>query len=191
MFDDFGNGPGGPMISGKWLNKRTGKTIVVRDSMIDGDKMVIMTNQGPLDFEIFSRDYIQASDEVYDESGKVVETKPVEVSEITEDNGTPVQFANPEKGMPTIKLEPEETPKINVSINNFELIDKIFKKVESKPHADLKINWANFPQNELSMLVNYLDVKIDDIVAYIGKYLINDDLLNDALLEFLRGKGLK
>ena len=71
------------------------------------------------------------------------------------------------------------------SINNFELIDKIFKKTESKPEANLSIKWADFPEKELSMLVSYFDVQIEDIAAYIGKYLINEDLLRNALADFL------
>ena len=188
MFDvnSFGDGPGGPMISGKWINKKTGETIIIRDSIIDGDKMVLISNKGNIDFNIFSRDYIQASDEVYNESGQVVSTQPVKTAEVIEiDNQTPV-YTSEENNLEVPINSPRAEQKSN--IKNFELIDKIFKKTESKPEADLKINWANFPQNELSMLVNYFDVEIEDISRYIGKYLINDDLLQNALFDFLSKK---
>ena len=35
------------------------------------------------------------------------------------------------------------------------------------------------------MLVSYFDVQIEDIAAYIGKYLINEDLLRNALADFI------
>lgn len=202
MFDmnGFGDGPGGPMISGKWINKRTGETVIIRDSIIDGDKLILISNKGNLSFDTFSRDYIQASDEVYDDSGKVIKTEAPKVSEIV-DKPEKIDLSNSPQS--TVDID-TETGEINIlkspisvnnneskSINNFELIDKIFKKIESKPKADLKITWAGFPEKELSMLVNYFDVKLEDIAQYIGKYLINDNLLNVALLDFLGQKGLK
>lgn len=202
MFDmnNFGDGPGGPMISGKWINKRTGETVIIRDSIIDGDKLVLISNKGNLSFDSFSRDYIQASDEVYDDSGRVIKTEAPKVSEIVD---KPEKIDLSKAPQSTVDID-TETGEINIlnspisvnnneskSINNFELIDKIFKKIESKPKADLKITWAGFPEKELSMLVNYFDVKLEDIAQYIGKYLINDNLLNVALLDFLGQKGLK
>ena len=199
MFDmnNFGDGPGGPMISGKWINKRTGETVIIRDSIIDGDKMILISNKGNLSFDSFSRDYIQASDEVYDTSGKVIKTEAVKASEIV-DKPERVDLSNAPQSTVDIDEENILTSSTaankkdnNKNISNFDLIDKIFKKIESKPKADLKITWAGFPEKELSMLVNYFDVKLEDIAQYIGKYLINDNLLNNALLEFLREKGLK
>lgn len=194
MFDDFGNGPGGPMVSGKWINKKTGETIVIRDSIIDGDKMILISNKGNIDFNIFSRDYIQASDEVYDESGKVIKTETVKTSEVVDKP----QRIDVSSAPSTISLDEEfdengtvivpTQHKQEKTISNFDLIDKIFKKTQSKPTASLKIDWADFPQNELSMLVNYFDVELEDIAQYIGKYLINDDLLNEALFDFLSRK---
>lgn len=188
MFDvnSFGDGPGGPMISGKWINKKTGETIIIRDSIIDGDKMVLISNKGNIDFNIFSRDYIQASDEVYNESGQVVSTQPVKTAEVIETaNQTPVY--TPEENNLEVPINSPRTEQKS-DIKNFELIDKIFKKTESKPVANLKIEWADFPHNELSMLVNYFDVELEDISRYIGKYLINDDLLQNALFDFLSKK---
>lgn len=182
---DFGSGPGGPMISGKWMNKKTGEVINVRDCLMDGDNMILSTSKGMMDFTSFSNNYIQASDEVYDTSGKVIKTEAPKVEEIIEDN--------------TINKKPTFTSTISSTnndtklnnepkLNNFDLIDKIFKKIESKPKANLKIEWADFPKQELSMLVNYFDVKTDDIATYIGKYLINEDFLQEALSNFLNSK---
>lgn len=185
---DFGAGPGdmmgGAMISGKWINRQTGAVINVRDSFIDDSQnMFLMTDKGQLSMEEFTKYYIQASDEVYDESGKVIETKPVDTNEIKLSNDNepltadPIYGGSPMSGISSIQVQKP--------INNFELIDKIFKKNESKPTIDLKINWADFPKKELSMLVDYFDVKNEDIASYISEYLINSDLLNDSLTQWL------
>lgn len=186
---DFGAGPGmqydgGVMISGKWINRNTGAVINVRDSFIDDSQnMFLMTDKGQISMEEFTKYYIQASDEVYDESGKVIDTKPVDTNEIKLSNDDEPLTADPiYGGSPMSGISAMEVQK---PINNFELIDKIFKKNESKPTVDLKINWANFPNKELSMLVDYFDVKSDDIAAYISEYLINSDLLEASLTQWL------
>ena len=186
MFDlnEFGDGPGGPMVSGKWINKRTGETIFIRDSIIDGDKMILVSNKGNIDFDSFSKNYIQASDEVYNENGQVIKTEEAKVNDIVAVEDNNYKFDNDYQENDFLS-----SPKVeNNSIKNFDLIDKIFKKTESRPKANLKIEWADFPKQELSMLVNYFDVKIDDIATYIGKYLINEDFLQEALSNFLNTK---
>ena len=39
---------GGPSIEGKWYNKRTGKTITVKDMMMDDEGMQIFTTDNQL-----------------------------------------------------------------------------------------------------------------------------------------------
>ena len=180
---DFGGGPtGGAMVTGRWINRNTGDVINVRDSFIDdSNNMFLMTDRGQLSMDEFTKYYIQASDEVYDMSGKVVDTKPVESNELS--------FAvdNKELQADPIYLGGGMDGKIDVPkpIKNFELIDKIFKKTDSKPEVNLKINWADFPEKELLMLVNYFDVKKEEIASYIGEYLINSELLNESLTLWL------
>lgn len=194
---DFGAGPGGAMISGKWINRQTGNVINVRDSFIDdSNNMVLMTDKGQMNMAEFTKYYIQASDEMYDMNGKVIDNKPVNVNEIKMTNNNNMSVANddipleadPILTTPVMNQLNNNPNQTNSSINNFELIDKIFKKTESKPYADLKIEWADFPEKELSMLVSYFDVDIEDIATYIGKYLINEDLLKNALFDFINKK---
>ena len=70
-------GGGGPMITGQWINQRTGEKVTVRDSYMDGENMfVILTNGRQLTMEEF-QDYVQMSDDVYDEKGnKIGNEKP-------------------------------------------------------------------------------------------------------------------
>lgn len=65
-------GGGGPMISGNWINTKTGETVTVRDSFMDGEDMVIMlTNGRQLSLNDF-QDYVQQSEEEYDEHGNMI-----------------------------------------------------------------------------------------------------------------------
>lgn len=189
---DFGSGPGGSMISGKWINRNTGAVITVRDSFIDdSNNMILMTDKGQLSMSEFSKYYIQASDEMYDESGKVIANKPVTPEDIKvsdeELKADPILFSNE---TPTIMIN-NAGSSYTAPLKNFDLIDKIFKKTESKPKANLKIEWADFPKKELEMLINYFDVDTNEISEYISKYLLDENLLTDALSDFIHKQLLK
>lgn len=65
-------GGGGPMISGNWINTKTGETVTVRDSFMDGEDMIIfLTNGRQLTLSEF-QDYVQQSEEEYDEHGNMI-----------------------------------------------------------------------------------------------------------------------
>lgn len=67
---------GGPMITGEWINSKTGEHVTVRDSYIDGDDMwVVLTNGKQLTMSEF-QDYVQMSAETYDENGKQIANAP-------------------------------------------------------------------------------------------------------------------
>ena len=53
-----GMGMGGP--TGKWINMRTGQTILVKDTFTEGDRMTVMCSDGRMiPMSEFSRDYVQ------------------------------------------------------------------------------------------------------------------------------------
>ena len=75
---------GGDMISGKWINKNDGSIISIRNTVMDGDNIILITDKGELDMNSFSKNYIQVSDETYDNNGNVVSTNDkFDISEIT------------------------------------------------------------------------------------------------------------
>lgn len=75
-----GMGPdfGAPDMKGKWTNRRTGQVVIVRDTVIMDDSMVVMLSDGSMiDMGEFSRDYIQMSEEIYDLAGNVIGREPM------------------------------------------------------------------------------------------------------------------
>ena len=50
---------GGDMISGKWINKNDGSIISIRNTVMDGDNIILITDKGELDMNSFSKNYIQ------------------------------------------------------------------------------------------------------------------------------------
>jgi hypothetical protein len=211
---DFGNGPGGPMIQGKWINRITGNIINVRDSIINGDEMLLITDQGQINMEDFSRNYVQASTDIYDERGNIIGQEAIDPEDIVMTSKQKVN--NPKVNKATIdrdsKLQEDilqedmsqitsvnnvdllHTPIDTISNNNYKepesektkLIKTIFEK-SAQPIINLDIEWAAFPKNELEMLMNYFGVTQDEIADYISTT-INRDAIIEAVNRFLTSK---
>ena len=169
---------GGMGISGTWMNKRTGQKINVRQSIQDGDNMIIISDKGQISMDIFSRDYIQASDEVYDESGKVIDKTPMQFNDDMQD------ILNYENG--GVQADPIYTaPQVNPSD---QIIKKVFDKLTSYPEVNVNIKWDDFPDAQINTLVNFLDVKIEDISKYIINNYVNSQALSDSVKKILNDK---
>lgn len=170
---------GGMGISGTWMNKRTGQKVNVRQSIQDGDNMIIITDRGQISMEVFSRDYIQASDEIYDESGKVIDNKPMEMDE---DLNAILEYEN---GINN--ATPSYTPAPVVNPND-QIIKKVFDKLTSFPEVKVEIKWDDFPEAQINTLVNFLDVKIEDISKYIINNYVNNQALSESIDKILNDK---
>lgn len=174
---DDGSGMG---LTGKWMNKRTGKAVNIRQTIQDGDNMIIISDQGQIPMEVFSRDYVQVSDDIYDDSGKVVGHEEATNSDI----GAIEEY---EKMYGVDPLVPQATSTV-ASINNEQIIKKVFDKLSSYPQIDVNIKWDNFPEAQINTLVEFLDVSIDDISAYIIKNYVNAEALALEITEVLKNK---
>ena len=182
-----GLGPMGDMtVQGKWINKRTGQVITVRDSVIEGDNMVVMTDIGQIDMETFSRDYIQQSDEVYD-APQTQNAPGTSMQEIADED--PTIFTG---GLNPLEVPLDQIPQSTVTVHekqvtigHYDMIDKIFVKNETEPKIKFEIEWTDFPAKELQMLVDYFDVSIDDISKYISKKFVNQQAIVDSLTSFV------
>ena len=164
-------------IAGYWMNKRTGQKVNVRQSVQDGDNMIIITDKGQISMEVFSRDYIQASDEIYDENGKVIDSKPMEMDE---DLGAIMDYEN-NNGISAYTPAPVVNP-------NDQIIKKVFDKLTSFPEVKVDIKWDDFPEAQINTLVNFLDVKIEDISQYIINNYINSQALSESIDKILKDK---
>lgn len=188
---------GGDMISGKWMNKNTGEEILVRSSCMNGDEMIIQTDKGILSMDIFSRDYIQVSDEVYDINGNVTESKPYNSNE---DNKQQTTGFSPETlailtGKPLNNEKYEDVVKqsssastINIetlSSNNYKYIDKVFSKCKSKPNINMLIDWSDFPKTKIEMLQDIFDIEEYEILDYIYQKYFSPDDIKKEISHFL------
>lgn len=63
---------GGMQINGKWFNPRTGESVIVRDSYLDGDTMMLRLSNGRLVSLMDFQDFVQMSDDIYNEKGEKI-----------------------------------------------------------------------------------------------------------------------
>ena len=185
-------------IEGNWLNKRTNKMIHVSNYVSDGDTVIVMTSEGRILLSDFMDDYIQiADDNEYDNNGNVVGKSTVDITTIkeTKPQSSKVNFSNhifdqeyimvdekPKTTKPTNSTNKEEL------ITNEKIIKKLFEKIEDLPELEVSLKWDNFPKNELSTLVNILDVKIEDISKYIQKTFFDKNVLNEKINKIILDK---
>lgn len=165
-------------IEGIWMHRQTGQKIRINQTVQDGDNMIIITDKGQLPMEIFSRDYIQVSDDIYDGSGKVVGK-----AEPTSDDVAAI--AEYEKEFGVDPLVPQAT---SAPINNEQIIKKVFDKLTSVPKIEVDVKWDDFPEAQINTLVEFLDVKFEDISAYIIKKYVNVEALALELTDILKEK---
>lgn len=159
------------MISGKWMNKMTGDTIIVKNSVMDGEEMVIMTNKGVLNMSEFSMNYIQVSDEVYDEHGNVVGNEAINIEQIPQQpqNTPALDYSTLTRGLTQQDLHNIQQQVQTVTVAPVEdedtmLIRRILKKV-SLPEVKSIIEWTTYPGKQLEML-EMLGVDPNKIVDY-------------------------
>lgn len=171
-------------ISGRWLNKRNGQMINIRNSVMDGDNMIIITDKGQISMTEFSRDYIQASDDIYDETGKVIGHEEVKHEDYAENP----DWLQIQEMMNTPHMHNVNQPKKPVINTNEQIIKKVFDKLTTYPKINVGIKWDDFPEAQMQTLVNFLDISIDDISKYIIKNYVNVEALALEITEILKSK---
>ena len=178
-------------VSGQWINKNTGKIINVRDSIIDGDNMIIITDSGQIDMNDFSKNYVQASDEIYDENGHVTSVEKINPEEIAssfrnvsnvnrniiDNSTTKIENRRP-------NLTNEQIKKVNNDTEGIKLVKKLLEKTITKINIELICD--DFPIKELQMLQTIYDVTPEDISKCIFKYFITDKQFNESIERFMK-----
>ena len=201
MTYSFNNGPSDAMsISGKWTNIHNGQEIFVRDSFIDGDNMIVRTIDGNIiPMTEFSNNYVQ-SEEVDEATARSVIQQPVapqSYGDIKPDFGEKVILKNDDAKSSNIKpnnLDQASQHVENHKEDEFEdklfrkktMIGKIFEKISTKPNINLTFDWTEYPEKEMSMLMEYFDVSNDDIANYIYTTYFNENIIKESILKLIQ-----
>lgn len=109
---------------GEFIDTRNGEKIVVRDNVIDGDNMMLITSKGQLSLDDFSKYYIQVSNDVYDENGRKIGTDSSQINTQTFKRG-PIDFKEINKHVFDINDIDDGTNDDNTSISYDDTITSI------------------------------------------------------------------
>lgn len=193
-------------IAGPWLDRRTGKTVMVRDAIMDGDDMIIISSMGQIPNDVFSNYFVKVSDEEYSAAGIAPEvsneqllsqinagldkelqiTKHIEPPHITLD--TPIGGQNNivtethNNSTATVEVKPHNS----VDSPNNKLIQKVFEKHNNEPTINFSIDIGEWPVAQLKMLIDTFDVSFEEISRYIIKHYLNEEILIDNFSEYLK-----
>lgn len=189
---------GGPQITGKWFNPHSGDVINVRDSLIDGDEMYLITDKGRMSMQEFQQ-YLQVDENDAIPNGPVVPQPSADIKSqlavTTTNEGalspdldifvdkTIQELPKTNNEQPIFQQPVQSSATVNTHKENksFEMIDKIFTKSNIVPKIKLIIEDDNFPYNELAMLMEYFDVSPDDIAEYVKDKFITGDIIKDCI----------
>ena len=181
----------GPSIEGKWYNKRTGKTITVKDMMMSDEGMQIFTTDNQLiDGDEFSRDYIQCDDTVYDTNGNATgASESVDYESMFSGIDTDSSVFN---NNTSLYDDPMTTVESTVVNKKFDTLDSLFSKLEKLPEVSCSISWKKIPRSELKMLKTYFDITDEDIAEYVYvKYCTPETIktsIKDAIAKLIAEK---
>lgn len=168
------------MISGSWMNMKTGKIITVVNTVMDGDNnMILMTNKGQMSFEEFSRNYVQCDDT--EQKITVPQSQPISDEFLIDD--IPISNINNIEKQDIITngtIHVEEKQQKSNSI-----IEDIFNKIETKPNIQISLNWDEFPINDIKTLTKYLNLTLEDIASYIVKKYVNNETITLSVKDYL------
>ena len=168
----------GPSIEGKWYNKRTGKTVTVKDMMMSDEGMQIFTTDNQLiDGDEFSRDYIQCDDTVYDTNGNSTgTTEPIDYESMFAE-------ADPQT-LDTSVYNKTANVEIPVVVNKkFDTLDSLFSKLDKLPDVNCSISWKKIPKSELKMLKTYFDITDEDIAEYVYTKYCTPETIKTSIKE--------
>jgi hypothetical protein len=179
----MGFGGPGMSISGKWYNKRTGETIMVRDSYFDETGMQVMTADGyMIGGDEFTRDYIQCDDTIYDENGN----STGQVEEIDYE----AMFGTPDVKVDAFVTEQPKRANVpaqqEVIQQNNPALEKLFNKLSDFPSLDINLKWDKIPIAELNMLKTIFDITDDDIADYIFNNYCTSAEIKAAITEAIK-----
>jgi hypothetical protein len=192
-------GGDGPLMQGTWYNPNTGDSFTVRDSFFEDNQYIVLTTDGRTLYYNQLQSYIQ-SDLKPDELKKIKESKnqtknnvdelPESVKGLIDTNYDNDEYLIPEdniytgKGLGNINeprhIEPAYAHtnatigNINTTTNmNTAIIEKALKNA-SKPNFVVSVNWIDYPERQLEMLKDVMDIPEDEILDW---YLDNIDML--------------
>lgn len=177
-------------ISGTWMNKYTGDIVRVHNNIIDGDQMILITDKGQITMNEFSDNYIQASEDIYNDQGQIIDHAPVAIDEIKISQPSildiPIGITTSNYTQ-VIKENNTEKNKQTEEPESFKILDKFFNKIDNKENLiTIDIDFNILPKEKLETIVDYMDISVEELSQYIAKKIVNTENLPNIIFNKLQ-----
>ena len=172
-------GTEGPIMEGTWYNPQTGDSFTVRDSFFEDTQFLVQTTDGRVLGYNQIRNYIKSDRPVEMQKPATQLDIPTEVASILEtDDGNLLKGYSP---LGNLYDPVESNPAYNVGYadnSNLSIIEKALSK-RTLPDFQIGVDWKNYPEREISMLMELMDVKEDEVIEW---YLNRVDVATTTLM---------
>lgn len=183
-----------------WYHRTNGDKIIVKEILMDmGGTMqyVVETPNGgrrTIDASVLN-DYIQSSEPLNIPPADARLSQPkIDLGEFGDKSMFVDKPSSKPFHLPTTRIDvgnlSELTPKESSKTTNWDIIHRALKKC-SVPRVDNKYVWEDFPQKEIDMLRDIMDISEDDIISYLTSELFIKQCIGDIhndLRDFIRCK---
>ena len=175
----------GPMMSGTWYNPNTGDSFTVLDNFFENNQFMVTTTDGRMLNYDQIQYYIQSDKPINQPTPSPLSDVPASITSMLEDNSGQIlsddmslinsnlnTISTPEVGK--LYIDPEwSNPSVSFS-NNHPIIEKALSKTVL-PEIDIQLKWSKYPEREIEMLTDIMDVQMSEIVDwYINKFGVNE-----------------
>ena len=188
----------GPVVTGWWVNPKTGDKFNAVDTFFEDNQIFVKTSDGRLLKYSQIQNYLKTDNpdafiKTKQPSSSAKEEIPAEIlNEIASIDASESDdllipddniFGNPSPAKPA--------PEKNVAIKPIadeDIIERALGK-KTKPKVEGAIKWRSFPKQEIEMLKDLMGVSEGSIVDYYVKYLSVDDIvksLTDSIRNYIK-----
>lgn len=182
----------GPIMNGTWYNPQNGDSFTVRDTFFENNQLIVKTTDGRMLDYNFIQNYVK-SDKPIQKIDKQPDI-PKEVSDllIKDDNSGMLED---DKNLirPNLGNISEQRNQAQQQDTDLAIIVKALSK-RTKPVIDFNIKWNEYPENEIDMLMNLMEIDKDKIINYytsnIDIQLIKNDI-QKSLEKYINKKITK
>lgn len=182
----------GPIMDGTWYNPQNGDSFTVRDTFFENNQLIVKTTDGRMLDYNFIQNYVK-SDKPIQKIDKQPDI-PKEVSDllIKDDNSGMLED---DKNLirPNLGNISEQRNQAQQQDTDLAIIVKALSK-RAKPVIDFNIKWNEYPENEIDMLMNLMEIDKDKIINYytsnIDIQLIKNDI-QKSLEKYINKKITK
>lgn len=190
----------GPVMQGTWYNPNTGDAFTVRDSFFEDNQYVVTTTDGRYLNYNQIQNYVQ-SDMPLEQLKKQVKPQktaqneiPAELKDLIETEDSVESMMSPEDAalinggrslgnLNNRHIAPASEHQIKLPVTqdvpsniNYSIIEKALKNA-SKPEIKVDIFWDVYPEKQIDMLTDVMEIPIDEIVTW---YLDNINMYDIA-----------